>query len=116
MFDVEQLFTETLKAAEVVPVPCLPKLSVGDGEQLALFPVSPLFGQRTTVGPPPPVATVIARLRLAVALCAPESVTLIVKEDVPAAAAVGVPLICPAPLSVKPFGKAPALSDRMYGV
>jgi hypothetical protein len=40
-----------------------------------------------------------------------ESITFTVNVDVPAAA--GVPLICPAPLSVKPFGKAPALSDQL---
>ena len=111
MFDVEQLLTETIKAAEVVPVPCLPKSSVGDGAQLALFPVSPLFGQRTTVAPPPPVATMTARLRLAVALCELESVTWMVKEDVPAA--VGVPLITPEPLRFSPAGKDPADSDQL---
>jgi|SRR5580693_4036772 hypothetical protein len=111
MFDVEQLFTEMLKAAEVVPVPCLPKSSVGSGAQLALFPVSPLFGQRTTVAPPPPVATVIARLRLTVSLCALESVTLMVKEDVPAT--VGVPLSTPEPLKASPAGKDPADSDQL---
>jgi hypothetical protein len=92
MFGVEQLLTEIVKGAEGVLVPCLPKVSAGDGAQFALFPVCPLFGQRTTVAPPP-VVTVIVRLRLAVALCAGvlESVTVTVKEDVPAV--VGVPLI-----------------------
>jgi hypothetical protein len=111
MFDVEQLFTEMIKAAEVVPVPCLPKSSVGDGAQLALFPVSPLFGQRTTVAPPPPVAAAIAMLRLAVSFCELESVTLMVKDDVPAA--VGVPLITPELLRFNPAGKDPADSDQL---
>ena len=35
-------------------------------------------------------------------------------DDVPAA--VGVPLIPPAPLSVNPFGNAPPLNDQLYGV
>jgi len=92
MFGVEQLFTEIVKGAEGVLVPCLPKVSAGDGAQFALSPVCPLFGQSTTVAPPP-VVTVIVRLRLAVALCAGEleSVTVTVKEDVPAV--VGMPLI-----------------------
>jgi hypothetical protein len=55
-------------------------------------------------------------LRLAVAVFAGvlASVTFTVNVDVPAA--VGVPLICPAPLSVNPFGNAPALIDQLYGV
>ena len=55
-------------------------------------------------------------LRVAVALCAGEllSVTFTVNEDVPAV--VGVPLICPELLSVKPVGKEPELSDQLYGV
>jgi hypothetical protein len=114
MFGVEQLFTEIVKGAEVVLVPCLPKVSVGDGAQFALFPVCPLFGQRTAVAPPP-VVTMIVRLRLAVAFCAGEleSVTFTVNEDVPDA--VGVPLICPELLSVNPAGKEPELSDQVYG-
>ena len=84
---------EIVKGAEVVFVPCLPKVSVGEGAQFALFPVCPLFGQRIKVALPPPVAPAITTLRLAVAFCAGEleSVTVTVKEDVPAA--VGVPLI-----------------------
>jgi hypothetical protein len=92
MFGDEQLFTEMVKAADVVPVPCLPKVSVGDGAQFALFPVSPLFGQRIIVGVPA-IVVVMVILRLAVAVCAGEreSVTLTTKEDVPAV--VGMPLI-----------------------
>jgi hypothetical protein len=115
MFGVEQLFTEIVKAAEGVFAPCLPKVSVGDGAQIALFPVSPLFGQRITVAPPP-VVTLIVRLRLAVALCAGEleSVTFTVNEDVPSPN--GKPLICPELLSVNPAGKEPELRDQLYGL
>ena len=50
--------------------------------------------------------------RLAVALCTGEveSLTFTVKEEVPAV--VGVPLICPELLSVKPPGKEPAVTDQ----
>jgi hypothetical protein len=50
---------------------------------------------------------VIAILRFAVALCdgEVESATLTVNDDVPAV--VGVPLICPELLSVKPVGREP---------
>ena len=90
MLGVEQLFTEMVKAAEVVPVPCLPKVNVGGETQFALFPVCPLLGQRMAVAAP--VATpAIVIPRLAVAVCELESVTLTVKEDVPAV--VGVPMI-----------------------
>jgi hypothetical protein len=58
--------------------------------------------------------TVTLRLFVALNAGALESITFTVNDDVPAA--VGVPLICPAPLSVKPFGKAPELSDQLYGV
>jgi hypothetical protein len=61
-----------------------------------------------------PAVTVILRLFVALSAGVLASVTFTVNDDVPAA--VGVPLICPAPLSVKPFGKAPALSDQVYGV
>jgi hypothetical protein len=58
-----------------------------------------------------PAATVI--LRFAVAFCTGEleSVTLTVNEDVPAV--VGVPLIWPELLSVRPAGKEPALIDQL---
>jgi len=92
MLSVEQLFTEIAKAPEVVLVPCLPKFSVGDGAQFALFPVCPLFGQRTRVAAPgTEAAIVILRLLVAVCIWRLESVTWIVKEDVPAV--VGVPMI-----------------------
>ena len=54
-------------------------------------------------------------LKFFVALCAGEleSFTSTVNEDVPEA--VGVPLICPALLSVKPAGNEPALTDQLYG-
>ena len=54
-------------------------------------------------------------LRFAVALCAGEleSVTFTVNEELPAV--VGVPLICPEPLSVSPAGKLPELIDQLYG-
>ena len=59
---------------------------------------------------------VMAMLRLAVALCAGEleSVTLTANEEVPAV--VGVPLICPELLKVRPAGREPELSDQLYGV
>jgi hypothetical protein len=93
MFGVEQLFMEIVKGAEAVLVPCLPKVNVGEGAQLALLPVCPLFGQRIEVALPPPVATAITILRLAVAFCIGEleSVTPTVKEEIPDAD--GVPLI-----------------------
>jgi len=55
-------------------------------------------------------------LRFAVALCAGEleSVTLTVNEDVPVV--VGVPLICPELLSVRPAGNEPEVTDQLYGV
>ena len=55
---------------------------------------------------------VIAILRFAVALCdgEVESATLTVNDDVPAV--VGVPLICPELLSVKPAGREPELTDH----
>ena len=51
-------------------------------------------------------------LRLAVALCAGEveSLTLTVKEEVPAV--VGVPLIWPEVLRVSPADREPELSDQ----
>jgi hypothetical protein len=60
-------------------------------------------------------AVAIAMLKLFVVLCAGElaSVTLTVNEAVPAA--VGVPLICPALLSVSPTGNAPEDIDQLYG-
>jgi hypothetical protein len=91
MLGVEQLLTEMVSRPDVVEVPCLPKVSVGDGAQFALLPVSPLFGQRITVAPPPPPAEAMPMLRLAVLLCELGSVTCTVNELVPAA--VGVPLI-----------------------
>ena len=59
---------------------------------------------------------VTTMLRFAVAVCAGEleSVTFTVNEEVPAV--VGVPLICPELLSVKPAGKVPELIDQLYGV
>ena len=59
-------------------------------------------------------ATAMLRFAVAVFAGALESATRTVKDTVPAA--VGVPLICPAPLSVNPFGNAPALTDQLYGV
>ena len=61
-------------------------------------------------------AAVTTMLKFAVALCAGElaSVTLTVNDVVPAA--VGVPLICPALLSVSPAGKEPEEIDQLYGV
>ena len=58
-------------------------------------------------------AAVIAILRFAVALCAAElaSLTATVNDDVPAV--VGVPLICPALLSVSPAGSEPELTDQV---
>ena len=55
-------------------------------------------------------------LRLAVALCAGEveSLTLTVKEEVPAV--VGVPLIWPDVHRVRPAVREPELSDQLYGV
>ena len=55
-------------------------------------------------------------LRFAAALCAGEleSVTFTVNEAVPAV--VGVPLICPELLKVRPAGREPELSDQLYGV
>ena len=55
-------------------------------------------------------------LRFPVALCVGEleSVTFTVNEEVPAV--VGVPLICPELLSVRPAGKLPELTDQLYGV
>jgi hypothetical protein len=116
MFGVEQLFTEIVKAPDGVLVPCLPKLSTGDAAQAALFPVSPLFGQRTAVAPLPVTAPLIVRLRLAVASSAGEleSVAITVKEKVPDA--VGVPLIWPELLSVNPPGKVPELTVQLYGL
>ena len=43
-----------------------------------------------------------------------ESLTFTVKEEVPAV--VGVPLICPELLKVRPAGREPELSDQLYGV
>jgi hypothetical protein len=59
---------------------------------------------------------VTVMLRLAVAVCAGEleSVTLTVNEEVPAV--VGVPLITPEVLSVRPAGNEPELTDQVYGV
>jgi hypothetical protein len=55
-------------------------------------------------------------LRLLVVVCAGKlaSVTFTVNEAVPAV--VGVPLICPALLSVNPAGNAPEETDQLYGV
>ena len=110
---VEQLFTEMVKGAEVVLVPCFPKVNVGEEAQFALFPICPLFGQRITVALPPPPAEAMAMLRLAVALCEGEleSVTFTVNAEVPDA--VGVPLICPELPSVSPTGKEPELTDQV---
>lgn len=59
------------------------------------------------------IPAVIAMLRFAVAFCAGEleSLTATVNAEVPAV--VGVPLICPALLSVKPAGREPALTDQV---
>ena len=61
-------------------------------------------------------AAAITMLKFAVALCAGEleSVTFTVNDAVPAA--VGVPLICPALLSVNPAGNEPEEIDQLYGV
>jgi hypothetical protein len=90
-FAVEQLFTEMVKGAEVVLVPCFPKVNVGGCTQFALFPVCPLFGHRITVALPPPPTEAIPMLKFAVAPCELASTTFTVNEDVPAV--VGVPLI-----------------------
>jgi len=50
----------------------------------------------------------------AVWLGALESLTLTVNEEEPAV--VGVPLIWPELLSVRPAGREPELSDQLYGV
>jgi hypothetical protein len=57
----------------------------------------------------------IVIVKLAVAVCAGEleSVTLTVTEEVPVV--VGVPLIAPEMLSVRPAGKEPELIDQVYG-
>ena len=62
-----------------------------------------------------PVVTV--NVRLAVAFCAGvlESVTLKV-SGVLLTAAVGVPLITPELLNVKPAGSDPDVNDQLYGV
>jgi hypothetical protein len=64
------------------------------------------------VGAPPATVT----LRLAVAVCAGvlESVTFTLKENDPVA--VGVPLIWPELLNVKPAGNAPDATVQVYGV
>ena len=61
-------------------------------------------------------AAVTTMLKFAVALCAGElaSVTFTVNDAVPDD--VGVPLICPALLSVSPAGKVPEEIDQLYGV
>jgi len=58
----------------------------------------------------------VVMLRFAVMLCAGEleSVRVTVNENVPTA--VGVPLICPELLSVRPDGREPELIDQLYGV
>ena len=58
----------------------------------------------------------IGILRFAVALCAGEleSVTFTVNEKFPAV--VGVPLICPEALKVRPAGRVPVLMDQLYCV
>jgi hypothetical protein len=61
MFGVEQLFTEMVKAPEVVLVRCLPKVSVGDGAQFAFLSVVRAKHQSRAA----PVVTVIVRPRLA---------------------------------------------------
>jgi hypothetical protein len=58
-------------------------------------------------------ATAMLRLAVAVLAGALESATRTVKETVPAA--VGVPVISPAPFKLKPAGKEPADSDQLYG-
>jgi hypothetical protein len=115
-FGVAQLFTETVKGAEVLLAPCFPKVNVGGCAQFALFPVCPLFGQSMTVALPPPPAEAIPMLRFAVSACAGalESATRTVNETVPAA--VGVPVIWPAALRFNPAGNDPADKDQLYGV
>ena len=58
-------------------------------------------------------AAVTAMLIFAVALCAGEleSVTFAVNEELPAV--VGIPLICPELLSVRPAGSEPELSNQL---
>jgi hypothetical protein len=113
MLGVAQLLTDIVKGADVVVVPCLPKVNTGGCTQLALFPLWPLLGHRITVALPPPLAEPMLILRSAVTLSAGEleSVTFTVNAEVPAA--VGVPLICPALLSVKPAGNAPEKIDQL---
>ena len=62
------------------------------------------------------LAAAMTKLKLMVAVFGEEleSVTLTVKEEVPAA--VGVPLITPLPLSVKTAGNEPEATDQLYGV
>jgi hypothetical protein len=50
------LFTLTVNGIEAVPTPCFPKVNAGEDTQSALFPISPAFGQRTSVAKPPPPA------------------------------------------------------------
>jgi hypothetical protein len=112
MSEIEQLLTEIVRPPDVVEVPCFPKVSVGDGAQLAILPVSPAFGQRIIVGLLAPWGTT-AILKLFVAFCVGElaSATATVNDDVPGA--VGVPLITPALLTANPDGKDPTLNDHM---
>ena len=58
-------------------------------------------------------AAATTMLRFAVMLCAGEleSIRLTVNEKVPAT--VGVPLICPELLSVRPVGSEPELTDQL---
>jgi hypothetical protein len=112
---VEQLLTETPNAADVVFVPCFPKVKVGDDAQFALFPSCPRFGQITNVAPPPPaVEMVIVKLALAVCAGLDESVTSMVSESDPTA--LGEPLICPPEaFRLRPDGKVPEYTDHVYG-
>jgi hypothetical protein len=56
-------------------------------------------------------AALIARLRFADAITDAASVTWIVKDAVPAA--VGVPVIAPAPLKFNPAGSEPLVIDQL---
>ena len=58
-------------------------------------------------------AAVIVMSKFPDALCTGEleSFTLTANEELPAA--VGMPLICPEPLSVRPAGREPVLTDQV---
>jgi uncharacterized membrane protein len=99
--DIDQLYGAVPPLAESVAEYAVPNCPPTKDEVVIWTGVAP--------------AVAIAMLKLFVMLCAGElaSVTLTVNEAVPAA--VGVPLICPALLSVNPTGNAPEDIDQLYG-